>query len=190
MMPARPRQSRLLGWLTLLCVAVGAFSALSYALSAPIALRASHPALGAWWDAYQFYFMAGSATALGLLIGIRGGQRLVNDSYRRRRGLVLALALAVIAFLPLLHLCAAAARLGWSGGGGPTWSRIVDWAGYGSAKQIDKVVIASVYFLKIVGFALPAGLALMGAAAALVPSSSGGAAQQEPAQLGRTGDAR
>ncbi len=187
MTSAKPRESRLLGRLTLLCVAVGAFSTLSYALSAPIALRFSHPSLGAWWDAYQFYFMAGAATAVGLLIGIRAGRRFVDA--RRRRVSILALALAVIGFIPLLHLCAAAARLGWSGADGPTWGRIVDFAGWGAAKQIDKVLIASVYFLKIVGFALLAGLALIAAAAAVVPSSIS-AAQAEPAELGHMSDAR
>ncbi len=64
MTSARPRESRLLERLTFLCVAVGVFSTLSYALSAPIALRFTHPSLGAWWDAYEFYFMAGAAACI------------------------------------------------------------------------------------------------------------------------------
>jgi hypothetical protein len=168
MMTSRERrEARVLVQLTLVSVTVGVLSTLSYSLSASTALRFTHPSLGAWWDAHQFYFMAGAATALGLLIGIRIGRRLVADGRRRSRSLGLALVLAIVAFVPLLHICASAARLGWSAGDGTTWGRIVDRAGYVAAKQIDKVLIASVYFVKIVGFALLAGLALIAAAAVL-----------------------
>jgi len=173
------REAGVLARLTLICVAVGAFSTLSYGLSASIALRFTYPSLGAWWDAHQFYFMTGAATALGLLIGIRIGRRCVADAPRRSRSLIVALVLAVIVFVPLLHVCTAAARLGWSASDGTTWSRIVDYAGYGAAKPIDKLLIASVYFMKIVGFALLAGLALI--AVAVVPSLMIGGARTETA---------
>jgi amino acid transporter len=104
--------------------------------------------------------MEGAATALGLVIGIRIGRRFVADVRKRSRALILALIFAIIVFLPLLHACAAAARLGWSASESSTWSRIADHVGYAAAKQLDKILIASVYFLKIVGFALLAGLAL------------------------------
>jgi hypothetical protein len=171
------REARFLVRLTLASVAVGELSTLSYALSAPMGLRFAHPSLGAWWDAHQFYFMAGAATALGLLIGIRIGRRLIADARWRSRSLILVL--AIIAFVPLMHVCAAAARLGWSASDGTTRSRIVDFAGYAAAKRIDKVLIASVYFIKIVGFALLAGLALI--AIAVVPSLMIGGARTETA---------
>jgi hypothetical protein len=172
-------ESVLLRWLTLVSIFVGVLSTLSYALSAAIALRFVHPSLGAWWDAHQFYFMEGAATALGLVIGIRIGRRFVADMRRRSRSLIVALVLAIIGFFPLLHVCAAAARLGWTGSGGTAWSRIADHVGYAAAKQLDKILIASVYFMKIAGFALLAGLALI--AVAVVSSSMTGRPQAESA---------
>jgi len=174
------RESRLLRWLTLVLIIVGELTTLSYAMSAPMALRSLNPSTGAWWDAHQFYFMEAAATALGLLIGIRIGRRFVVGARRRSRMLILAMILAIIGFVPLLHICAASARLGWSAGDGSTWSRIVDLAGFAAAKQLDKVLIASVYFLKIVGFALLGGLALI--AVAVVPSS-----MMEEARTGSAG---
>ncbi|GEM_PF-506459 len=179
MTPHQQREARVLAGLTLACAAVGVLSTLSYALGASIALRFAHPSLGAWWDDHQFYFMVGAATATGLLIGIRGGRRLIADARGRSRCLMLASVLAIVSFFPLMRLCAAAARLGWSGNDGVTWDRIVDRVGYGAAKSIDKVLIAGVYFIKIVGFALIAGLALV--ALAVVPSligARGGSAAQ------------
>jgi hypothetical protein len=178
------RETRVLRRMTLVCVAVGLFSTLSYGLGASIALRFAHPALGAWWDAHQFYFMAGAATALGLLLGIRIGRRLVADEQQRSRSLILALVLAIISFLPLMHVGAAAARLGWSGSDGPTWSRIVDRVGYGAAKPIDKVLIAGLYFTKIAGFALIGGLALI--ALAVAASLLGGGARSKSAAQSTT----
>jgi hypothetical protein len=187
MAPRERREARFLERLTLVSMIVGELSTLSYALSAPTALRSVNPSLGAWWDAYQFYFMEGAATALGLLIGIRIGRRFVPDVRRRSRSLILALVLAIVGFAPVLHVCAAAARLGWSASDGTTLSPIVDLAGYAAARQIDKILIASVYFVKIVSFALLAGLALIAVAVvpSLMTSERGPGAPAEPTKTGR-----
>jgi hypothetical protein len=51
---ARQLESVLLRWLTLVSIFVGVLSTLSYSVSAAIALRFTHPSLGAWWDAINF----------------------------------------------------------------------------------------------------------------------------------------
>jgi hypothetical protein len=159
---------RFLGWLTLLVFAVGLLSLLSYSLAGPELIRSEHPAFAAWWDVYQFYFMEGAATALGLLFGIRTiGSTMAGSRQRSHAGLT-ALVFAIIAFAPLIHVCAAAARLGWNGRGASFASWIISREGYERGRQIDKVMIAGVYFLKTAGFALLAGLGLMAIACVVV----------------------
>src|SRR5712692_2938469 len=80
------RTPALLGRLTLLAVFVGVISTLSYAVSAPMAIRQVNPDFGAWWDLNQFYFMEGAATALGLLVGIRIGRGFVSEAAAKTRG--------------------------------------------------------------------------------------------------------
>ena len=158
---AAARPLRLLGWLTLLVLAVGLISLLSYSLNASELLRSDNPALAAWWEGHQFHFMVGGATAFGLLLGIRiAGSFVTGPDQRSRAGLV-ALVFAIIAFAPLIHVCAAAARLGWSGSGASFASWFISHEGYEKGRQIDKVMIAGVYFLKTAGLALLAGLGLM-----------------------------
>lgn len=151
-MPAnRQRQSRVLRWLTLVAVIVGVPSTLSYAVGAAFVLRMAKPALGAWWDAHQFYFMEGAATALGLLVAVRIGRGLINDPEMRTRCTIWAAILAVLVAAPLMHLCAAAARLDLGAFGVGMQSWIVGVAGYEKGKQLDKLLIAGIYFLKTAG---------------------------------------
>jgi hypothetical protein len=161
------RRTRLLELLTLLSLFVGLVSTLSYSTPASMVLRAANPRFGAWWDAQQFYVMAGAATAFGLLIGIRVGRRMVNDSQARARSATAAFVLAILAFAPLVHVCEAAARLGWAARGGTIASWLIGRAGYERGTQLDRVLIASVYFFKIAGFALLGGLALIALAVAV-----------------------
>ncbi len=162
------RSIRFLGWLILLTLVLGLVSLLSYSLNASLLMRPEAPTFAAWWEAKQFYFMEGGATAFGLLLGISIGQRLMADRKQRFRAGLAALVLAIIAFAPLIHACAIAARLGWNGRGVWLASRIVSQQGYDSGRQIDKVLIAGVYFLKTVGFALLSGLGLIAIACAAV----------------------
>jgi hypothetical protein len=173
---ANARPLRFLGWLTFLVLAVGLISLLSYSLTASELMRSDNPALAAWWEAHQFHFMEGGATAFGLLLGIRiVGAFVAGPDQRSRAGLA-ALVLAIIAFAPLIHVCAMAARLGWNGRGASFASWLISHEGYEIGRQIDKVMIAGVYFLKTAGFALLAGLGLMAiacvAAVALEPANT------------------
>jgi len=158
------RKPALLGRLTLLAVLVGVISTLSYALSMPMAIRQSNPDLGAWWDLNQFYFVEGAATALGLLVGIRIGRSFVSDTAARSRGANVALVLAIIVLIPLMHLCGEAARIAWGGHAVAMQGVIVDRIRI-AGKPLDKVLMTGVYFFKTVGFAGLAGLALFAVAA-------------------------
>ncbi|HKV53213.1 MAG TPA: hypothetical protein VJN94_01100 [Candidatus Binataceae bacterium] len=168
----RPHPLRILGWLIALAALLGVCFLLSYALQASLLVRLDNPDLGAWWDAHQFYFMEGGATVLGLLIGIRIGTGLASGHDNQWRAGLTALILGIIVLAPMVHLCAAAARLGWNGREASLASRIISREGFEAGRQVDKVVIAGIYFLKTVGFALLGGLAL--AAIAVIAMLPGG----------------
>ena len=157
-------KSAMLGRLTLLAVLVGLISTVSYALSMPMMIRQSHPDFGAWWDLNQFYFMEGAATALGLLVGIRLGRSFVSDTPAKTRGANVALVLAIIVLLPLMRLCAVAARIAWGASSIVTQGVIVGHI-HVAGKPLDKVLMTGVYFFKTAGFAGLAGLALFAVAA-------------------------
>lgn len=158
------RTPALLGRLTLLAVFVGVISTLSYAASAPMVIRQINPDFGAWWDLNQFYFMEGSATALGLLVGIRVGRSFLSDTAARARGANVALVLAIIVLIPLMHLCGEAARIAWGWNTVATQGVIVGHIRI-EGKPLDRVLPTGVYFFKTVGFAGLAGLALFAVAA-------------------------
>ncbi len=158
---ATARPLRFLGWLTFLVLAIGLISLLSYSLTGSELMRSDNPELAAWWEAHQFHFMAGGTTAFGLLLGIRIAGGFVAGPNQRSRAGLMALVFAVIAFAPLIHVCTAVGRLGWNGLGASFASWIISREGYETGRQIDKVMIAGVYFLKTAGFALLAGLGLM-----------------------------
>src|SRR6266849_4602984 len=158
------RTPALLGRLTLLAVFVGVISTLSYAVSAPMGIRQVNPDFGAWWYLNQLYFMEGAATALGLLVGIRIGRSFVSDAAARARGANVALVLAIIVLIPLMHLCGDAARIAWG-------SRVTVTQGvtishmHVAGKPLDKVLMTGIYFFKTAGFAALSGLALFAVAA-------------------------
>ena len=153
-----------LKWLIMLALIIGLASLVSYTLNASDVLRSKMPSFAAWWARYQFYFMEGGATAVGLLLGLRIGQSLIAVRERRTHSGFAALVLSIIAFAPLIHVCAKAARLGWNGRGAWISSWIIGRQGYEAGRHIDKLIIVSTYFLKTVGFALLAGLALVAVA--------------------------
>ena len=155
------RPLRFLGWLAFLVLAIGLISLLSYSLAGPELMRSYNPELAAWWDAHQFHFMVGGATAFGLLLGIRIAGGFVAGPDQRSHAGLMAFVLAIIAFAPLIHVCATVGHLGWNGPGASFANWITSREGYEAGRQIDKVMIAGVYFLKTAGFALLAGLGLM-----------------------------
>jgi hypothetical protein len=159
---------RLVAWLIPLTAIIGTLSLLSYSTGLAQLVRSKNPAFGAWWDNYQFYFMEGAATALGLLVGIRIGAGFAHDGKRRSRVAVFSLIAAILIIAPLSHLCAMVARLGWNASSAPIASWLITREGYVAGRQVDKIAIAGIYFLKTAGFGLLAGLALAAIAAALV----------------------
>jgi hypothetical protein len=173
-------ESPLLGRLTLLAAFVGVISALSYAASAPMMIRQGHPDFGAWWDLNQFYFMEGAATALGLLVGIRIGRSFVSDTAARVLGANVALVLAIIVLIPLMHLCGDAARIAWRGHTVATQGVIVGHIRI-AGKPLDRVLPTGVYFFKTAGFAALAGLALFAVAAAAFMGTGKGSEEQTAA---------
>jgi hypothetical protein len=155
------------GWflgLILLALAVGLASLLSYSLAVSELVRSDAPAFVAWWEAHQFLFMEGGATGLGLLIGIAIGESFLPRQDSRFRAGLVALVLAIVTFAPLIHVCSVAARPGWNARAAALASWLIAREGYEVGRQIDKVVIAGVYFFKTVGFALLAGLGLLAVA--------------------------
>lgn len=182
MRPIGERNSRFLERLTLLAALAGVVATWSYATGSATILRTLNPSLGAWWDAHQFHLMEGAATALGLLIGIRVALRLVADAELQSRSAIVVFVLAILAFAPLLHVCSTVARLGWRASSSAAESRIIGYAGYGGGRQLDKVLIAGIYFLKTAAFAVLAGLAL--AAIAAVASAALIGADEQRAEQG------
>jgi hypothetical protein len=155
--------SRLMKRLTAVALAIGALATLSYATGAHIAVRYLDPPLGAWWQSNEFWIMEGGASALGVLIGLRTGARLVDDSGLRRRTAVASLVAAPVVCVWLTPAFAVVARMGWNARAASIESRLVGLAGYGAGRFLDKILIAGVYFIKTACFALLVGLTLFGA---------------------------
>jgi hypothetical protein len=177
---AQPR-SRLLRWLTPLSIIVGVVSLISYASGAAFLLRMKDPALGAWWDDNQFYFMEGSATALGLLFALRLARRLINDRETRTKCTTWAGMLGAIALAPLTHVCATAASSAPDALEAAAADWLVGLKGYQSGEQLEKLLIVSVYFLKTICLSLIAGFALVAIVIAVL-FVAGGPAGTEAAQ--------
>jgi hypothetical protein len=147
---------------TLIAIIAGVLATLSYAVDAPRYIRAENSPLGAWLDGYEFQIMEGAATALGLLLGVRIAARLSGAAQYRWWSVGLAILVAIAALIPLMIICQAAARLGWNGNSATVASWIAGYGGYTGGRELDKVLIAGVYFLKTTALALLAGTALAG----------------------------
>ncbi len=88
---------QLIGRLIQASVVIGLLAMFSYASGLHNMVRMKAPAAGAWWNAHEFYFMEGSATALGLLVALRVGVRFAAEaaSIRYLAPVTLALEAAV-----------------------------------------------------------------------------------------------
>jgi hypothetical protein len=170
----RRRPLRFLAWLLVLALFAGLFSLLSYSLAGPELVRSDNPELAAWWDAHQFYLMEGAATAFGLLLGICTAAGLIADSDQRSRTGLAAVAFGMIVVAPLTRICSRAGRLGWNGRGASVSSWIISREGYETGRQIDKVALAAIYFLKTAAFAVLCGLGIvvMACVTVLIATSS------------------
>ncbi|HVC43997.1 MAG TPA: hypothetical protein VND20_04215 [Candidatus Binataceae bacterium] len=174
--PATIARSPMLACLTAAALLVGLIAAASYAVGVTAVLRMVKPALGGWLAAHQFYLMEGGATAFGLLVGIRLGRRIAGAIAVTRRMLAIALAIALVALVPLVHLCAAMARLGWNGGGARLESWLVGREGYAAGEKYLDTAITAIYFFKTAAYAALGGVALIAiviAASAARGSSDG-----------------
>ncbi len=174
----RKPYQRMMRWLSAIALAIGAVATLSYGSGAEIAVRYLNPPVGAWWNEHEYYVMVTAGAAWGMLLAIRLGARLVEDEGVRRRATAAAL-IAGAVILPVAALyCARIARLGWAGESGAIGDRLVSIAGYSIGYILDKVLIAGVYFLKVAGFALIAGLAVFAAAVAAALAAQGSEAER------------
>lgn len=151
------------GRLIQVALLVGLLAMFSYATGLHNVVRMKAPAAGAWWNAHEFYLMEGAATAFGLLVALLIGLRLVAGTVRLCRLAAIILAFEAALLIPLTHLCARVARIGADGGAIVAPNRMAAYAGFESAKMLDKLLIAALYFFKTVAFGFLIGLAAFGA---------------------------
>jgi hypothetical protein len=139
---------------------VGVASTLSYATDVHNLLRARAPAAGAWWYAYEFYFMEGAATALGLLVALCVALRFGAAEIWRRLA-VLTLVLYALLLVPLTYMCTRVARVGTDAVGPVGSDRLIGIFGFVPGEFLGKILMAGVYFLKTAGFGFLLGMALV-----------------------------
>jgi hypothetical protein len=178
---------RLVGRLLEACFIVGLLAMYSYAVEYHNTLRMKSPAAGAWWNAHEFYFMEGTATALGLLMALRVGVRLAAEADSIRYLAISALALDAALLIPLTYLCADVARIGADGGAIVALDRMARFAGFEGGKLLDKLLTAGDYVLKTAAFGFLLGLALFGAVlvVAILSAERSGAAIKSPSEDNR-----
>ena len=168
-MPRRKRPRRVPKWvgrLTGLAILLAVIFTLSYGTGAHLVIRYLNPPFGAWWNANEFAIAACSAAALGMLVGIRIGARLVYDAALKSRSMIVAVIVGALA-LPIIGTVGAdVARFHFTDGG---WleSWLIDRFHYDTGMFLDKLLAAGVYSIKIAVFALPVGMILFGLAIAI-----------------------
>jgi hypothetical protein len=152
--------------LTALAIALDVIATLSYGTGAHIAVRYLNPSFGAWWNSNEFAIVECAAAAVGMLIGIRFGARLVNDAALRSRSMIAAAIVCALALPIIGRVGAEIARLRFtSGASANAW--LIDRFGYDTGMFLDKLLAGGVYSIKIAVFALPVGMVLFGAAIAI-----------------------
>ena len=156
-----PRVVRLKGHLTALVLGIGTISTFSYGIGAHVGWRYLNPRFGDWCNRHEFWLMEGGASALGILIGIRIGARLIGDTALKLRSAAVSLIAGAVALYWLTPFMASIARLGWSAPAEAIGMRSGAAVGWEAGQFLDKLLIAGLYFLKTVGFALMVGLALI-----------------------------
>jgi len=168
----KPAYRKWLRWLTILALLAGIISTLSYGSGAHLVVRYMDPPVGRWWNEHEFALMILAAAALGMLIAIRVGARLLDDAAARARAAVISMIVGGAVLLPFARLAAILGQLGWTGAD--------SFDTYAMNSIVDKVLIAGVYFLKIACFGLVAGLAIFAIVAMAV--SLAATAQREARQ--------
>jgi hypothetical protein len=165
--------------LTAAALALGVIATLSYGAGAHIAVRYLDPSLGAWWNSNEFAILECAAAAVGMLIGIRLGARLVDSGLPRNRSTIAAVIVGALVLPIVGRVGAEVARFRFtSGARAHEW--IIDRFGYDAGKFLDKLLAAGVYSIKIAAFALPVGMIAFGVAIALFMT-----AETAPETVGR-----
>jgi len=155
-----------MGRLTFLAIVLSIVFTLSYGSGAHLAVRYLNPVFGAWWNANEFAILECSATALGMLVGIRLGARLVADRAVKIRSMVAAVIFGALALPLVARTSAHAARFNFTSGESiRSW--LIDRFAYDAGMFLDKLLAAIVYSIKIAAFSLPVGMILFGAAVAI-----------------------
>lgn len=152
--------------LTFVALLLSVVFTLSYGAGAHIAVRYFSPSFGAWWNSNEFAIVECAAAALGMLIGIRIGARLVHGGALKSRAMMAAVIACALALPIVGRVGAEVARFKFiSGGSVNAW--MIDRFGYDIGMFLDKLLAAGVYSIKIAAFALPVGMILFGVAIAL-----------------------
>ena len=154
-------------------VLVGVVSTLSYATEVHNLLRAQAPVAGAWWYAYEFYFMEGAATALGLLIALCVGLRFGAAAEVWRRLAIITLVLDAVLLVPLTYMCTRVARVGADAVGLVGSDRLIGILGFVPGEFLGKILMAGAYFLKTAGVGFLLGIALVAVVMAALMSMQG-----------------
>jgi hypothetical protein len=159
-----------MGRLTLVAILLGVIFTLSYGTGAHIAVRYLNPPIGAWWNSHEFAIAECAAAALGMLIGIRIGARLVLGGALRNRAMVAAVIVGALALPVVARISAQVARFRFASGAS-THDLLIDRFGYDTGMFLDKLLSAGVYSIKVALFAFPVGMILFGVAIAFFMTS-------------------
>jgi hypothetical protein len=161
-----PRQSP--AWmrrLTAAAIALDVIATFSYGAGAHIGVRYFDPSFGAWWNANEFAMLECAAAAVGMLLGIRLGARLLDSGALRNRSSIAAVIVCAV-MLPIAGRVGAEVsrfRL-TSGASARDW--LIDHYRYDTGRFLDKLLAAGIYSIKIAAFALPVGMIAFGVAIA------------------------
>jgi hypothetical protein len=159
-----------MGRLTFVAMLLTAVFTMSYGAGAHIAVRYLNPPFGAWWNSNEFAILECAAAALGMLIGIRIGARLVNDAALKNRSMIAAVIVSALALPIVGRIGAQIARFKFTSGASAN-ELLIDRFGYDTGMFLDKLLAAGVYSIKIAMFALPVGMILFGLAIAIFMTS-------------------
>ena len=155
-----------MGRLTFVALVVGVVFTLSYGTGAHMVVRYLNPPFGAWWNSNEFAIAECAAAALGMLIGIRIGARLVHGGALKSRSMIAAVIVSALVLPIVGRISAEIARFRFTSGASAN-EFLIDRFGYDTGMIIDKLLSASVYSIKIAMFALPVGMILFGVAIAI-----------------------
>jgi hypothetical protein len=159
-----------MGRLTFVALLLTAIFTMSYGAGAHIAVRYLNPPFGAWWNSNEFAIFECAAAALGMLIGIRVGARLVDDAALKNRSMVAAVIVSALVLPIVGRIGAQIARFKFTSGASAN-ELLIDRFGYDTGMFLDKLLAAGVYSIKIAMFALPVGMILFGLAIAIFMTS-------------------